>query len=129
MSVFSYAYSAHYQPAAPVAEIEVMGVGSRGAPVTLTTLLDSGADATILPIDILRTVGASYVETMHMQGVTGIRVPVDLYLVRVQIGPHNVGAVRAVAGARHGEAILGRDVLNQLVVTLNGPANVTELAG
>lgn len=66
MSIFSYAYSTHYQPSAPVAEIEVRGVGSRGTPVRLTALLDSGADATILPIDILRAVGAPYVETMHM---------------------------------------------------------------
>jgi len=128
MRVFSYVYSAHYQPAAPIAEIEVMGVGARKATVRLTALLDSGADATILPVDILQAIGAPYVETMHMQGITGIRVPVDLYLVRVQIGPHNVGAIRAAAATKRGEAILGRDVLNQLVVTLNGPANVAEIA-
>lgn len=62
-----------------------------------------------------------------MRGITGIAYPVDLYLITVQIGSHNIPAIRAIVATSDGETIIGRDVLNQLVVTLNGPANVTEI--
>jgi hypothetical protein len=39
-----------------------------------------------------------------------------------------LGALRVVAGAEGDEIILGRNVLNQLVVTLNGLANAVEIS-
>jgi len=36
--------------------------------------------------------------------------------------------MRVLADRRFGEAVVGRDVLNQLVVTLNGPGLVVEVA-
>ena len=38
-----------------------------------------------------------------------------------------VYGVEAVADRQNGEAIIGRNVLNQLVVTLNGIAGITEI--
>lgn len=129
MKIYSYAYSPYFTPAAPVAEIEVSS-DQPGAPeIRLTALLDSGADATMLPIDVLTLISARYVETLHMLGVAGSRMPVDLFHVTVRIGPHTIPAIRAVALNTGGEAILGRDVLNHLVVTLNGPAGTAEIAG
>lgn len=45
----------------------------------------------------------------------------DVYLASLGIGPYQVPGIRVLADARLGDAILGRDVLNQFVVTLNGP--------
>lgn len=99
----------------------------QGAEITLSALLDSGADATIIPITTLQATEARYVETRQMRGIVDTAYPVDLYLVTVRIGPHTIPAIRAVAAASNTEPIVGRDVLNQLTLTLNGPANVTEL--
>lgn len=94
----------------------------------LTALIDTGADACILPIDILMEIGAVYLETRQLYGITGHTLSVNLYLLEVQIGPHRMPGIRAVAAKPGAEAILGRDVLNQLILTLDGIAGTTEVS-
>lgn len=62
-----------------------------------------------------------------MRGVTGTRKRVGIYTVSIQISTHIIHTVHAVASDTGTEAILGRDVLNYLIVTLDGPAGVTEI--
>lgn len=50
MRVFSYAYSSHYQPAAPVAEIEITGTGSRAADVLNRLVVSLNGPANIAEI-------------------------------------------------------------------------------
>jgi len=64
---------------------------------------------------------------MWMRGVTGGRVEVDRYLVAIHIGSNLIRGLHVVAAPVSNEAVIGRDVLNQLVVTLDGPAEVTEV--
>jgi predicted aspartyl protease len=124
---YSRDYDFTYAPSAPVAEIEVTSALSDRA-VTVIALLDSGADATMLPFALLQEIQAEEVETRYLRTVTGKRTVVDLYRVAIRIGPYHFGAVRAVATDAPTEIILGRDVLNQLIVTLNGLAAVTEIS-
>jgi len=126
--VYSFDYSIAYEPPAPVVDITISKTGQDATEITLSALLDSGADATIIPITTLQATGARYVETRQMRGIVDTAYPVDLYLVTVRIGPHTIPAIRAVAAAPDTEPIVGRDVLNQLTLTLNGPAHVTELS-
>ncbi|MDQ4076254.1 MAG: retroviral-like aspartic protease family protein, partial [Chloroflexota bacterium] len=116
MSCYARAYDSTYHPPAAVVEATVRAAGEQAPIVTLTALVDSGADGTMIPIDILRAVGARYVETRQMRGVTGVAYTVDLYLVTIQIGSHVVRGIRVVA--QGAEPLIGRDVLNQLVITL-----------
>lgn len=58
---------------------------------------------------------------------TGHAQTVNLYLVEVQIGSYKIPGIRAV-GLKTTEAILGRDVLNQLIITLDGIAGTTEIS-
>lgn len=55
------------------------------------------------------------------------RVEVDRYLVAIRIGSQVIRGLQVVAALASGDAVIGRDVLNQLVVTLDGPAEVTEV--
>ena len=84
--------------------------------------LDTGADATMIPVNILAPAGARYVEQQRMRGLVGDAVTVNLYLTAVHIGEHIIHGIRAIGVAPGSEAIIGRDVLNQLEVALNGPA-------
>lgn len=81
----------------------------------------------MLPIQVLRSVGSRYVQTRYVRGVTGTRQVADTFLAVIQIGPHTIPIPEAVAAVRGEEAILGRDVLNQLVITLDGPALALEI--
>jgi len=91
-------------------------------------IIDSAADATMLPLDVLESIGARYAQTRHMRGVTGPPIPVDTYYVTITFGPYIIYGIEVVALPVGSESILGRDVLNQLELTLNGPAQELWLA-
>jgi len=95
--------------------------------IELTALVDSGSDVTLIPINILQAVGARHTKTKQLRGVTGVAKRVGLYLVSIRISTHIAHVVHVVAGDKATEVILGRDVLNHHVVTLDGPAGVTEI--
>jgi hypothetical protein len=63
-----------------------------------------------------------------LSGTAGGRYEVDLYTVSVQIGSYRPIYVDAAGTVYGNEVIIGRDVLNQFVVTLNAPAHVVEVA-
>lgn len=123
MPVYTHSYdSDYYHPAMPVVEIRLLSTTSEEGVVPLVAVVDSGADATMIPINALQSAGSLYYGTRRMRGVTGQSIPVDTYFTVVQVGPYIIRGVKAVAIPIDGEPILGRDVLNQLELTLNGPA-------
>lgn len=124
MSSVTFDYDNGYAPPAPVIEIEIDGYNPLFSKTTLWAMVDSGADASMIPLYALDAVGATYKETLWMRSVTGDRTKVDLYLVGVQVGSHLVRGVHVVAAPENSEAIIGRDVLNQLVIKLDGPAEI-----
>jgi len=126
MSVYSFDYSDIYTPPAPILELGVSKTAGTSE-LLISALVDSGADATMLPLSILQQIGARFVETRQMRGVTGVAQKVDCYRVTVRIGSQVIPGIRAIATTSSQEAIIGRDVLNQLVVTLNGLAQVVEI--
>jgi predicted aspartyl protease len=119
----SYDYDTSYEPAAPVVPIGLSPSGEEVARQQVQALVDSGADATMIPIDILKAAGARYVQQRRMRPVVGEPVTVNLYLTAVQLGDHVIHGIRAIARPAGSESIIGRDVLNQLEVTLIGPAH------
>jgi hypothetical protein len=106
-----------------------LGVGlMRGQiTLTLTAIIDSGSDATILPTHYLQQVGAVPVMQKWLRGIRGGRHQVDLSTIFVQIGGYGTYA-RVVGDDLHNEVIVGRDILNQLIVTLNGLASTVEIS-
>lgn len=121
----SYDYDNSFNPAFPVAMIGLSPSGETEIRQQVIGLLDSGADATMIPVDLLVAAGARYVQQRRMRGVVGKAVVVNLYLTAVHIGGHAIHGIRAIGVSAGAEIIIGRDVLNQLEVTLNGPAQET----
>lgn len=118
----TFLYDTSYDPAVPVAEI---GIGpSDGSPARLviSALLDTGADGTAIPLDLLRKADGRYVQRRTMRGVTGDVRVVNQYLLAVHLNGQPIYGIRAVAAQTGAAVIIGRDVLNQLVVTREGPA-------
>ena len=121
----SFPYDVTYQPAAPVALIGVSPSGETESRQQIMAFLDSGADATMLPIDLLIAAEARYVEQGRMRGVIGDGAVVNMYLTAIHLDGQPVHGIRVVALPVGSEAIVGRDVLNQFEITLNGPAHET----
>ena len=124
----TYSYSQKYSPAAPVVEARLKAPGRAEVSRSFTALIDSGADGTLLPIDLLEEIGARFEYEATLRGVTGESRAVDIYVADITIGGHTIPVVRMIAGSEGIEPILGRNVLNQFVITLNGLAGVTEIA-
>lgn len=125
--VYLFDYNIAYDPPAPFIPITVDGHDPTRSPVTIQAFVDSGADGTMLPIDVLQAVGAEYEASLWLRGTTGSRQRVDSYTVSIHIETETVHAISAVAMPVGSEPLIGRDVLNQLVVILNGLAGVTEV--
>ncbi len=105
--VLTFEYDHSYNPAAPQKEITIDEYDSRHQPITLFAFADSGADGTMLPQDILETIGAEYADTVIMRGTAGSVQQLDRYTVRVRIAEHTIHGVEAVAAATESEPILG----------------------
>lgn len=125
--ILSFDYDQGYDPSAPFIEISIDGYNPAHDPMTVTAFVDSGADGTMLPVDMLEAIDAEYVGTVILRGTAGGRKRLDRFMVRVRIGSHLIHAVKVAASLRGSEPIIGRDILNHLVVTLNGSAYTTEI--
>lgn len=110
----------------PVVDIEI-GRAMDAASLALKAVVDSGADATIIPAHSLQEIRARRSRKMWMSGTAGGRVLVDLYQVSLQLGPFAQTLLEVVGSTQNDEVIVGRDVLNHLSVTLNGPAHAVEV--
>jgi len=112
------AYDATFEPAAPVIAVQVSRP-TGGDAVVVPMLVDTGADCTILPPAIIHALGLPAVGVVGITGVGGTRIDATTHAAMLDLGPANVIAeVMQVDD----EPIIGRDVLNQLVLELDGPA-------
>ena len=124
--VYNYPYDSSYNPAMPFVELSVGRLRGQ-IELTLPALVDSGADATIIPIRYLQRIRVRQSEKKWMRGMAGGRYRVTLYPLFLQIGSQTM-YVPVVGDELYDEVIVGRDVLNQMVVTLNGLANMVEVS-
>jgi hypothetical protein len=127
--VYTYDYnSIEYEPAMPVVELR-LGRAFTTPYLELMAIVDSGADATIVPVRYLRQLQARRGRRNWMRGTIGEREIVYMYPVALQLGPLSLGRVEVVGNVTNNEVIVGRDVLNQLEITLNGLSYTVLIAG
>ena len=129
MVQYSHSYDVSYTPSIPVVDVTVQDILSGIHSEPVAAILDSGADGCLVPINILQELNLLPIRKAMMRGVSGIGQSVDIYLVSMSIGPILVNGVRVI-GDRHGsELIIGRNVLNQLITTLDGLAGEVFVTG
>ncbi|MFN8444790.1 MAG: hypothetical protein U0175_28650 [Caldilineaceae bacterium] len=125
--ILTFDYDTSYNPSAPIIEI---GIGaSDGTPpkVKVQALIDTGSDASMFPLELLKRAGGRFVRRRAIRGVTGERLAVNLYLIAVHVASHTIYGIQAAASPDSNETILGRDVLNHLTTTLDGPGMSVEI--
>lgn len=122
-----FAYDTDYVPPAPHLEIRLAGPDEAFRMAPLTVLVDTGADATIVPFHYIEPLGEQIDNRKYLRSQWGERRIVDVYLLDVQVGDHRLPLIEIVADERGTEAILGRSVLNRLTMVLDGPQQVLEI--
>ena len=125
----NFSYETSYFPPAPFVELTL---GPPQASLTigpLSAFVDSGADATVVPLRYLRPLQTQADDRKFLRSQWGERRVVDIYYVDVGIGDIRLPLIEVVADDKGDEVIVGRTVLNRLRVVLDGPRTMVEISG
>jgi clan AA aspartic protease len=114
------AYDSAFEPPAAVAALRFSAPNSADS-VVVRALVDTGADATVVPTSVARRLALPLVDRVTVAGVDGRRSTVAVHAASVEVAGLRC-LLRVVALGD--EALLGRDLLNRLVAHLDGPALV-----
>lgn len=125
--IYTYEYDLAYLPAMPIVTIQI-GRPDAAPSLTSPALVDSGADATMIPIRHLKQVNAIKRQQVFIRSVSSRRVGAYLYTLSLQFAHYERQRINVVGNQDTDETILGRDILNHLVVTLDGLANAVLVA-
>lgn len=118
-------YNTTYFPPIPVLSIRLYSFITDQFAGPFLSIVDSGSDATLVPLTYLKAIGAEETAPGWMVGITGHRQPVSLYFVDIYLGEQAFSGIRVIADKTAQEIILGRDVLNKLPLFLDGPQQQT----
>jgi predicted aspartyl protease len=110
-----------FDPPAPVLPVHIGGVGEYDVAAMLRMLVDTGADCTLVPTRVARSLRLPLVDKTQIEGVAATPQPAFVHAARVRVGTLSL-IMRVVAFGD--EALLGRDLLNRLLLRIDGPAGV-----
>lgn len=120
MITVRYNYNQQVQPPAPFIYVTVGAPNHRTERENIPVLIDTGADITAIPIDLVTDLGLIKFSEIVAGGFRHGAEPVDTFLVTLQIHNWTIDAVEVVLSDDN-YGIFGRDVLNQFLITLDGP--------
>jgi len=126
--MIEFPYNDAYQPPVPVCQVSFLGARTGQSVGPLDAILDTGADGTLVPQRYLETIGARRVMETGLRSQWGERRVVYLYLVTLRIGEIELPGTYVVGDDRSDEIVIGRNVLNQLLIRLDGPANLSRIS-
>jgi hypothetical protein len=116
-------------PSAPVLPVR-LGIPREAAHDTVfSALIDTGADFTLVPLTWLVQIDAPESRYAYVRGLWSEQRQVTLYLVDLHLETGVLPGVE-VAGIDDEddqEIVLGRNVLNQLILLLDGPHLATDV--
>ncbi len=83
--------------------------------------LDTGASITVLPESVVTTLRLKAVSEGFVTGFDGKGSLCPLYYIAVEIAGYDIPIIE-VTSAQRSDVLLGRDILNQFILTLDGKA-------
>ena len=92
-------------------------------------IVDSGADLTIVPLDLLRQLAAPYLKRAVLRSQWEERQIVFLHEVDLRIEGIVLPAIDVAGDTISQEVLLGRNALNRLDLRLEGPGLRTHVLG
>lgn len=110
----------HFSPPAPVAQVSLIHPDTGQTLDDVLMLLDTGADITLVPAEALRNLGVETLPGLYaLEGFNGTPVMVPAAYLSLRFLGRTFRGRFLVIDQKIG--ILGRNVLNHLVLVLDGP--------
>lgn len=120
-------YSTEFDPPAAVIDIQMTGVVHPRPRVTVSAILDTGADMTAVPETLVDRLDLFPTGRMVVEDVNGQTTIAHTYMVRLRVANKTISEHKVLlTGLDFG--IIGRDLLNTLYLLLNGPEGTFEIA-
>ncbi len=123
----SEAYLTSYFPPIPVFSVHLAPVGEAPQIGPLTAIVDTGADATIVPLKYLDEMDIPADYPAQLRGPWGNARLVQVYTIDLIISDMRLPGLEIVGDEMGNEVILGRNILNRLILLLDGPGQQSDI--
>lgn len=121
-------YNTEYIPPAPTLKIALALRDEPPKIQDLEGLIDTGADATLIPTELIEKLDAPYQYAAMMRAfVSGSLRRVSIHTLDILIDGNRFPSIDVIADDEGEQIILGRNLLNKLRLVLDGPKGLTEL--
>jgi len=119
-------YDNLFDPPAPCASISVQHPARPGIVQSLKAQIDTGADISLIPTNVVNKLGLSIVSRLLTEAYDGTQMVLNVCEAALVVENENLGIVEMCV-LDQDCAILGRDALNLFVTILDGPALTFEM--
>ena len=123
----SIPYDSNYAPPAPVLKFRLAVPGDTPQGDPLTGIVDTGSDGTLIPSRYLEAIEAIGIGDGILYGVLGEARNVHLYEADIYIENLTLPSVVVVGDDFGDEIVIGRNILNRLILLLDGHRSLTDL--
>jgi predicted aspartyl protease len=123
----SYTYDAAFDPPAPVLSIRMAAPGETPQGDAVLALVDTGADGTLIPMSLLEQVEAIGVGDAVLRSGLGEVREVHIYEIDLHFDAVRLPGVLVAGDEQGDEILLGRNVLNKLILLLDGQSKQIDL--
>jgi predicted aspartyl protease len=90
--------------------------------------VDTGAFKTVIPANLVASLGLLQVRELPVEGLGGTPVLLPTFLIEIAIDGLATITVEVLASPGEPVVLLGRDVLNRYEISLNGPALILTIS-
>lgn len=117
----------NFNPPAPVLEVSLSSPVSQAEVIKIPAILDSGADMTVIPQNIVQQLQLKYVDEISAVGYEGIVKKTFVYSTKIIF--ENIGNfIIRVITSDNDHALIGRDIINKWSVFLKGRDKIFEIS-
>ena len=122
-----YRYNRQVSPPAPFVHVSVRAVAVNSAVAECPAQLDTAADLTVIPTRLVDELQLDQLGELSILGFGADLETLPTFLVQIQIRDLPSQLVEVLASHDEPYVLLGRDILNQFRIMLDGPNLVLEI--
>ena len=119
-------YNTHYHPPAPTLDVTIVNPERADRRIVKTAFLDTAADITAIPASAVRPLRLEVARVIATHGINDGAAEHPAYIVTLQVADLTLERIAVIEWSED-EVLLGRDVLNEFEIHLDGKMHQFEI--